>query len=179
MYKMEPTPGETSQETEKKYPKWLDDLDIHPECKAKVCAGLGATGGRHGKEAGPKNPTKPDVETWKTLQEEIRQRAATMTLPPLEMDRRIAYLSMAVDLLQERGWIYDVAQFSLDIAKLIDTKTKAETLLKNLLTTDLIYAKMKDIVDTSLPEKEQRIIVMGAVCDWLDNIVAESLSRVK
>lgn len=172
---------ETPQEEPKKYPKWLENAEIHQECKAKVVAALGTTGGRPKENRKPDNPTKPNAETWKAIQEEFKVIGTYLPKGATELDNRIAWLSMATDVLQRHGWAYDVKEFAESISSLIGTKAKVDSALRDILTTDLVYVKVKEIVDDCIPESEpqKRIEFMSRVCVWLNTLVVDKLGQIK
>ena len=107
----------------------------------------------------------------------IRGAALEPLDSPTELDRRIAWLGMVTDILQEKGWCYDAKEFTESIANVLATKSKIDAALRDTLTTELIYTRVKSIVDECIPEREKKIEIMSKVCVWLDNLVVEKLSQ--
>ena len=74
------------------------------------------------------NAFRATEDDWRAVRKEIveRSQALDKTNYPTELDYRIAWTGLVIDVLQEHGWVDDVVEFDELLVALIDTRLRIQ-----------------------------------------------------
>ena len=74
------------------------------------------------------NAFRATEDDWRAVRKEIveRSQALDKTDYPTELDYRIAWTGLVIDVLQEHGWADNVLDFDATLVKLIDTRLRIQ-----------------------------------------------------